>query len=155
MVQSENIQLNPIIEATPAPFTMDAIGWKILLGILICTIVYFLYKQWLQYKRNAYRRNAITNIQKIALSSNLDLWQLIAQTMLILKRTALITYDRKMVASKEGDEWLHFLDASLKDAFFIKHKEQIMSAVYKNKIEQDFNKNEFTQASINWIKRHA
>jgi hypothetical protein len=157
MQQNENIQLLPIIEADPVKFTMDTIGWKVLFFMLILTVVFIAYNYYMNYKKNAYRRDAISIISEIALRNNNSMSALIAQIMFQLKRTALQSYDKKTVASLEGIKWLHFLDEKGKGNTFSKYQEIITDAVYKNEFKNrnDFNRDEFVNMSINWIKKHA
>jgi hypothetical protein len=77
--------------------------------------------------------------------------------MFLLKQTALQTYDRKQVASLEGENWLVFLDSKLNQSVFIKHKDIIASAIYKNEVDYSatFEIKDFAHSSIKWIKHHA
>jgi hypothetical protein len=155
--QEENIKLNPIIDADPIPFTMDTLGWKMVFFILFLTILFIAYKYYLKYKRNAYRREAITKIQVLIENETASASTFISQIMYILKQTALETYDRKTVASLEGETWLTFLDKTLNQSFYITHQDVIASAIYKNEfdITSTFNQNDFANMSIKWIKKHA
>lgn len=157
MLQDEIIKLNPIIEADPILFSMDTLGWKIMFILAILLIIIVTYKFYLKYKRNAYRREAINQIEIIIQGDKNAIHVLISQIMFLLKQTALQTYDRKTVASLEGEKWLVFLDSKINKSFFIKHQHIISSAIYKNEYDKNkaFNLNDFTEMSINWIKNHA
>jgi hypothetical protein len=157
MQQEENVKLSPIIDADPIPFTMDTLGWKMVFFILFLTILFIAYKYYLKYKRNAYRREAITKIQVLIENETASASSFISQIMFILKQTALETYDRKTVASLEGKTWLTFLDKTLNQSFYITHQDVIASAIYKNEFDNTstFNQNEFANMSIKWIKKHA
>jgi len=157
MQQTENIQLMPIIEAEPMMFTMDTIGWKVLFFLLFLTVVFIVYNYYMHYKNNAYRRDAILKISEMALNDTISKSDLITQTMFQIKQTALQSYNKKTVASLEGIKWLQFLDAKVKGNIFSKYQNIINDAVYKNefKNKNDFNRDEFINMSINWIKKHA
>ncbi|WP_033956134.1 DUF4381 domain-containing protein [Psychroserpens jangbogonensis] len=157
MSQDENIKLNPLIEADPIPFTMDTIGWKIMFVMLLILIVYLSYRYYVKYKRNAYRREAIFEIQSMINGNPNTTASSISQIMFLLKQTALESYDRKKVASLEGEKWLTFLDSKLNQTGFIKHHDVISSAIYKNEFNDtnSFNLKSFSNMSINWIKKHA
>jgi len=153
----EDIQLNPIIEPTPVPFSFDAIGWKILLVFIILLITYLLYKSFLNYKKNQYRRDAAFKISEIHNNSENSITEIVKQTMFQIKLTALETFGRNKVASLEGINWLQFLNDSGKNTNFVGYKEEIINAVYQDEFieNSNFNKDEFTKTSIKWIKNHA
>jgi hypothetical protein len=155
--QEEKINLSPIIDADPIPFTMDTLGWKVLFVIVFLTILFIAYKYYLKYKHNAYRREAIAEIQALIKNETESSSALISKIMFLIKQTALQTYDRKTVASLEGEKWLDFLDNSLNKSFYKNHQEVIASAIYKNEFDntRTFNPNDFANMSIKWIKNHA
>lgn len=157
MQQDSNIGLSPIIEAPPIPFTMETLGWKILFFLLALCLLYVMYKFYIKYKHNAYRRSAIAQIEALKLQHSTGSSALISQIMFVIKQTALQTYDRKEVAALQGESWLLFLDEKLKKQFYTNHREVIASAVYKNEFKNanSFNFNEFAETSITWIKKHA
>ena len=77
--------------------------------------------------------------------------------MLLLKQTALHSYERKEVASLNGEQWILFLDKKVKGSDFNKIQKVIIKAVYQNKfdVNSNFNKERFITLSKNWIKNHA
>lgn len=157
MLQDQDIKLNPIITPNPIPFTMDTIGWKVLLILLFLILLFIAYRFYKNYKHNAYRRDAIYQIQNLVVNNKNEVTNIIAQVMFLLKQTALQTYDRKQVAALEGENWLVFLDSKLNQSVFAKHKDVIASAIYKNEIAHSntFDIKSFTENSIKWIKHHA
>lgn len=157
MQEKDKIPLGPIIEPVPVEFTMDTIGWKILLFVLISTILYGIYKSYLYYKKNKYRRDAISRIQNITLDKKLTTTSLITQVMFQIKQTALISFERKEVASLEGEEWLKFLDKNVKGLHFNNYQEIILLAIYKGEFNEKipFNKELFITSSLKWVRNHA
>lgn len=157
MLQDQDIKLNPIITPDPIPFTMDTMGWKIVFLLLCVLVLYIAYKYYIKYKQNAYRREAVSQIQNLITNNAHAASTTISQIMFLLKQTALQTYDRKQVASLKGENWLVFLDSKWSQSDFIKHKDVIASAIYKNEITNSghFKVTEFANNSINWIKHHA
>ena len=157
MQETENIQLNPLMEPSPVPFTFDALGWKILLVLLVLSVIYFSFKYYQFYKKNQYRRDAIHRISEIQLNPENTILEIVKQTMFQLKLTALETFGRNKVASLEGDHWLNFLNESGKDTNFIPYQEVIINAIYQDEYQDksNFNKEEFSKTSIKWIKSHA
>ena len=157
VLQNNEIELNPIIEADPVIFTMDTLGWKILLLLFLSALSLIIYKYYLNYKKNAYRRQAASKIKELTLDKKSSMSFLISQIMFELKQTALQSYDRKTVAALEGEKWLQFLDKTMKNSGFSEHLDTIVSAVYKDEFNKNdgFNLNDFADLSINWIKKHA
>lgn len=157
MQQTENIQLNPIIELNPVEFTMDTIGWKVLFFFLLVSVLYIIYKFYLRYKSNQYRREAVVKIMEISKLLDIESPSLITQIMFQIKQTALQTFGRKQVASLEGNQWLQFLEKTAKGVSFKKYQESISNAIYKEEIDKkiDFNKEDFVKTSVQWIKKHA
>lgn len=157
MQQTENIQLNPIIESAPVEFTMDTIGWKVLFFFLLVSVLYIIYKFYLRYKSNQYRREAVVKIMEISKLLDIESPSLITQIMFQIKQTALQTYGRKQVASLEGSQWLQFLEKRAKGISFSKYQESISNAIYKGEFDKknDFNKEGFVKTSVQWIKKHA
>jgi len=136
---------------------MDTIGWKILGVILFSVLALLIYKYYLRFKKNAYRRAAASKIKELALDKKSSMSFLISQIMFELKQTALQTYNRKTVAALEGDKWLQFLDKKIKQSFFSMHQDVIANAIYKDEFKKNnsFNLSDFANMSINWIKHHA
>jgi hypothetical protein len=157
VLQNQEIQLNPIIDADPVQFTLDTIGWKIVFVLVIFALVVLIYKYYLRYKKNEYRRAAVSKIKELSLDKKSSMSVIISKIMFELKQTALQSYDRKIVAALEGELWLQFLDKTLKKSTFSKHQEIIVNAIYKDEYKQDdsFNLTDFADMSINWIKKHA
>lgn len=157
MNQEENIQLGPIIDANPVPFTMETLGWKIIFGFLAIVLLFLAFKLFRRYQKNIYRRKAVKDIQDLVKDKPEVSGALISQIMFLLKQTALETYGRKTVASVKGEDWLNFLDDKAAKPLFINNRSVIFSAVYKNEFHknENFNINHFAEASINWIKHHA
>lgn len=157
MQEVQNIQLSPIIEPSPIPFTMETIGWKFVFALLLIVILFSIYKYLKYYKSNAYRREAISQINLLNTNSNLSSSQLIESTMFQLKKTAIQSYGRKKVAALYGKEWLLFLEESVQEVSFQPYYETIHKSLYNKNLEPttSFNKNQFVNASVNWIKKHA
>jgi len=157
MQELETIELSPVLEPSPVVFTMDTIGWKILFILLLMFLCFGIYRYYRYYKSNAYRRYAVSEIKKISTDNLESIDALIVQVMFQLKQTALQTYNRKTVASLEGQEWLNFLDEKGKTKTFSGYHDVISKAVYKNKFsnEPNFNQDDFIKMSINWINNHA
>ena len=140
-----------LMEPEPVPFSMDTPGWQILGIITALLLLYIAFKYYRHYKANAYRRAAIIKVSQAKNKANP-----IKEVMFILKQTALSTYPRDKVAALEGDAWLAFLDAALKEGSFINYKAAITAAVYQEETETvAIDLDAFLKLSINWIQKHG
>ena len=156
-ISNEPVELGALLEASPVLFSFDTIGWKILFGMIILFIIGMLYRYYKTYKKNAYRREAVHNILKLAEEHQSSHVSLISEIMFQLKQTALQTYSRAEVASLKGEEWLRFLDKKGKTTHFLKEGNIIAQALYNNQLDkkQEFRANAFVKSSIKWINTHA
>lgn len=155
--QSSELELGAILEPEPISFSFNTIGWKILLVLLIFLIIYVGYRIFVTYKNNKYKRNAVAEIEALVKNNEQPLNSFITSVLIILKQTALQSYTRVEVASLQGDEWLSFLDEKVPGSNFIAYKTAITDAIYSKTLltKADFNKEEFSQLTIKWIKKHA
>ncbi len=156
-ISNKTVELGALLEASPVPFSMDTMGWKILFGILVLLTLGLVYRYYKFYKKNAYRRTAVFNIKQLAKAHHNNDVSLILETMFQLKQTALQTYNRTEVASLKGLEWLRFLDEKGKTTHFSKDEIIITQALYNNQFDakSQFSSSAFVQSSIKWIKTHA
>ncbi|WP_068111475.1 DUF4381 domain-containing protein [Tropicimonas marinistellae] len=93
--------LKPIPE--PAPISMwPATGGWIWLGLALALLIgWIAWRRWRHWQANAYRRAALAELQ----ASGDDPAEIAA----ILRRTALVAYPRRDVASLTGGDWIAFL----------------------------------------------
>lgn len=155
--QDNQLELGEIMEVEPIPFTFDTLGWKIIFVFIALVIAYALYKLYLRYQNNQYRRDAVIEIEHLNSNSELPESTFITQSVLVLKRIAMQTFSRQEVASLKGEAWLSFLDDKVSGVNFRKYTKEIEEAVYQDSFNPstDYNKAEFYTMSIKWIKNHA
>lgn len=148
----------------------DPIGWWPLslsawvlifssLMIMVGVIWYFLD----QRKRNKYRRQALQQLNAIALGDNSDNAQIGAINQL-LKQVALTAYGRSTTAQLYDQAWLDFLVASCKFVTQPEHALAILQLQYQNsdsitlKDEQALSAQQALQIwhnyALQWIKGH-
>ncbi|QDO92483.1 DUF4381 domain-containing protein [Formosa sediminum] len=154
---SLDVSMGEIIEPTPVPFSFDTLGWKIVFVLLVLVLFYIGYRVYKNYKKKQYLRDAIAHIDELKKQSDLGVAAYINAVMFQLKETALHTFGRSEVAGLYGRDWLQFLDKKVKGANFEADETLILDAVYKHEVEEPtaFNKEVFSNKSINWIKQHA
>lgn len=154
--ENNQLELGEIMEPEPIPFTFDTLGWKILFILLAISCLYMLFRLYSKYKHNQYRRDAIAELETLIKDSQLSEVAFITKSVFVLKRTALQSYPREQVASLKGDSWLQFLDSQVSGVTFNKYKQEVLDAIYKETFNSNnFNKNDFHQMSLKWIKHHA
>ncbi|MCG2461708.1 DUF4381 domain-containing protein [Flavobacteriaceae bacterium F89] len=155
--QSEDVQLDDIMEPPPIPFSFDTVGWKVVFSLLGLVLLYIAYKIYLRYKSQQYRRDAVSAIEGMGKDSDMPDSTFVSKVLFLIKQTALRSYNRIDVAALNGKEWLLFLDQRVSGVNFIKYKEAITSAAYKDELDPDakFDKGDFARMSIKWIEKHA
>ncbi|MBS7543962.1 DUF4381 domain-containing protein [Ancylobacter oerskovii] len=105
--QADLSRLADIVVPPPVPWWPPAPGWWILLAALLAAILILLAAGSRHYRRNAYRREALAALDRLGTVSDAAG---IAAVSAVLKRTALVAYPRRQVASLTGGEWLAFLE---------------------------------------------
>ena len=100
-------RLNDIVTPPPVPWWPPAPGWWILGAALLAAIAILSWGAHLHYRRNAYRRAALAEIDAIGKVNDPAS---AAALSAVLKRVALVAYPRSDVASLTGSAWFSFLD---------------------------------------------
>jgi hypothetical protein len=96
--------LHDIVAPIPVPWWPPAPGWLFLGGLFLLVLLIVLTRAVLRYRRNTYRRAALTELQRVAAET--EPLPLISG---LLKRTALATYPREDVAGLTGEAWVEWL----------------------------------------------
>jgi hypothetical protein len=146
--------LHPLREPAFIGWWPLAPGWWLLLALaLIClaTVVYFLVRR---YRARAYRRRALAQLQQLqqAYQGDGDASTYIGRANALLKTVALISYPRRQVAASNGEEWLAFLNGSMKSS------EQFESAFVTAAYQKDcpeLNMAQVHRVARSWIKQHG
>ena len=149
-------ELGPILEPDPIEFSFDTWGWYFVGILLILVCFFFALRQIKHYKKNAYRREALKELNQVNPSkSNNELGQQLTELLIILKVTAFKAYGRKNVATLYGKPWLLFLESKAKNTPFSKFEPIISRAIYKNETPDNKELNELKNLSKKWILTHA
>lgn len=111
-------------------------GGIILFGIVILFLLTFCYRWYCRWRRDGYRREGILLLQDAAT---------IHEVSVLLKRVALVVFDRERVASLCGCEWARFLNRVCPHCHFQDDAFADTGA--------DAARDLVVQAAI-WIKRH-
>lgn len=135
-----------------------AIGWWILLGLVLLAALWF-YLRWRKQRKLKEQRDLIFS-KLNALEKNLQNKpgnQAIAEINTLLRQLAVNFYPRSKIASLTGSQWLQFLDQSGKTNEFSKGAGRILiDAPYQPDNSDglsNFNKDEFIPLVRRWVKK--
>lgn len=121
-----------------------ASGWYVLAGVLLLCALMVLWRVWLGWRANAYRRAAL---RELAIAPDA------AAVALVLRRTALAIAPRALVASKQGADWADWLSAQSGEVLSGVARAQLASAPYAPECAEEDSRelHVFAQA---WIRNH-
>lgn len=149
---TNNQEIQGIIEPSPIQYSFDTLGWKIVGVLLILLIAWLSFKAYKRYQKSAYKRNAIDFLSNLEKKPNDLSFEIISQE---LKKVALISYGREAVASLHGVLWLTFLQEKGKNTPFLNFKDDIESVMYSDNNLDNTKTLEIVKISKKWIKTHA
>ena len=97
-----------------------AIGWWIILAIIVCVIIFFAMRFLKNFKRNKKRRIALKELSRIRNDKIIcsDISLLTNKLSILIRKTMLAYESRDAVAGLVGEEWLEFLDQNLEEKYF-------------------------------------
>jgi len=148
-------QLRDIHMPEPVSWWPPAPGWW-LLALFIMALIATVVVYWRRYRaRNAYRRTARRDLLNLYLGwkNKHDDKYFIEQTQLILRRAALSGYSRKEIAALSGQDWVNWLNSSLKNSaadvdFSPLGTELYTSAPFNADIPKLY------QTALHWLAKH-
>lgn len=139
----------PVLWWPPAP------GWYFLIAIAAVWLYAGIIKAFVRWRRNAYRRQALTELRELSAGDFCGLSTL-------LKRVALVAFPRHQVASLAGQKWTTFLTTTCVGADFESTPAcRIGTASYEpspspdgiDQVSPD-QWNQITQLATTWISGH-
>lgn len=141
------VELLDMLEPAPAPDPISMMpqtwGWAGLALILTGLIVLGVNAVLRHRRANAYRREALVELAAAGDSA--------AKTAEILRRTALVAFPRKQVASLHGDKWVNFLDQTSEKKSF---QENTCRALSEAPYREDSTDPNLTKLARDWIRTH-
>ncbi|QDT56552.1 hypothetical protein Pan44_46080 [Caulifigura coniformis] len=145
-----------IVVPPPAGWWPLAPGWLLVLlaiGLAGLVRLAILLRDW---RRNAYRRDALRELDRIAGSDGRTTWTKVPE---LLKRTALAAWPRADVAGLSGTAWVEFLNHTGRTPGFGGNiGERLLALSYEPGAVERFSTTDFQQvveASRDWIRHHA
>ncbi len=149
-------QLQDIHFAANADFWPLALGWWILISLVLLGIAWLLFEAFKQAKKKRKQRKVLVRFSLLekkltAEPSN----AVIAEINTLLRQLAITYYPRERIASLTGSDWLQFLDNSGRTQDFSRGAGRILvEAPYRlEKQVENLNSDEFLPLVKNWIKR--
>lgn len=108
--------MHDIVVPAPVSWFPQTWGWAVVLVAVILLLCVWAASAIRRYRRNAYRRRALQELQSAAVAARDETTRDRALHMLatLLKRTALAAWPRQRVASLSGAAFLSFLKDSVK-----------------------------------------
>jgi hypothetical protein len=145
-------QLSPLREPAAITAWPPAPGWWLLLACSLAAVGLLAVMLWRRHQANAYRRQALRQIEQLHSSwhGNLDQQAFIIELNGLLKAAALQVFPAEQVAPLHGRQWLEFLSRSapglkqLPDAY--------ASAPYSTRVAIDIE--EITRYATRWVRQH-
>lgn len=106
--------LRDIVVPADIPWLPPAIGWRLVGAALLATLVAGLWRAWLRWRANAYRREALRELAVVedAARAGASPAETAAALSALMKRAALAAFPRERVADLTGSDWLAFLDGT-------------------------------------------
>lgn len=154
-----NYLLEDFIETqAPEPISWipQTIGWHVVLLFILYFVTKKVVREYLKYKRNAYRREAMSWLSSLAAKPSSNQLAQMGQLPALLRKTAIIASGREEVASLTGKEWENWLDKRCtKTSFANDCKGLINKLAYTDGSEVSKTDTEKLQKHIGlWVKHH-
>jgi hypothetical protein len=103
-------KLRDIHYPAPIPIWPLAIGWYLLLGLILIALAalsFYFYRKWV---KEHLKRVVLRRLQELQSQQNANGQNIYVELSMLLKRAALASYPRALVAGLHGEQWLSFLD---------------------------------------------
>ncbi len=143
-------RLVDIVEGPEVGLWPLAPAWYCILAVLALQLMYWATKFVVTFRANAYRRQALAELESLQQGQAVELSRL-------LKRVALVAFPRQQVASLTGEQWVKFLEQSVNGvAFQVGSKNPLANAsVLGDPLHlSDEEWNALSHSARQWIRRH-
>lgn len=116
-----NYLLKEFIETSAPPLISwwpQTLGWKLVPVFFLFFALKKAYLLWQEYKRNAYRREALTWLNDLPSFHNLEQQAVYRQLPALLRKTALTAFKRSQICHLQGSDWDAWLDKQCEKTAF-------------------------------------
>jgi hypothetical protein len=153
-------RLHDLVTPPPAPWWPPPTGWCWVLGVLLLIAIYFLFKAFLHWQHNRYRREARAEWRRhrAQLTDMNTRIAALGALAVLLKRTALSVFPRSEVASLTGSRWLEFLNRTGNMNDFTSETGELLEDAAYECVEpaqlDEARANDAAMLAHRWILRH-
>ncbi|MCO6358687.1 DUF4381 domain-containing protein [Roseivirga pacifica] len=144
------VPLGQLQEPPPVSFTFEATGWHALAWVLLVLAIVAAALFYRNYKRNAYRRNALEELRKVS-----DGAHPFPHALVVLKSVAIQVFSREKVGALHGEEWCAFLEKTANGVSFLAFSNEIRALVYKDEVPSQEVQSAILSNAKMWVKSHA
>lgn len=138
--------LHDIVLPMPISYWPPAPGWWMLALALLAVVLILIARFVAHYRRNAYRRAALRELD--AIGPAVDSTSAV-RISAVLKRTALVAFPREEVAGLTGPAWLAFLDRTGRTEAF--SSGDLAALAYGGSSREG---SAISRAAKHWVRRH-
>jgi hypothetical protein len=145
-------QLRDIHYPPHIPFWPLAPGWYVvivLVLIIMGLVSYFCYRSWVKHRL---KRIVLQRIQELELQDEVKI-HIAAELSVLLKRAALASYPRSLVAGLFGEDWLKFLDQTAATTQFTQGSGRLL-IVYPYQPEHEHIPSDLFHLIKEWVKKN-
>ena len=132
------------------PFWPQTAGWLVVAALAVALLGLLAWRLRRRWLREAYRREALSSIAAMEAEPGLA-----KRLPFVLRRSALAAYDRRLVASLRGTDWVHWLnETAAREVFEPDAADMLDRLAYGN---ADIPAREIAPllaASREWLRRH-
>ena len=117
------------LSETPLPEAISwwpqTLGWQIVVGFTLIDLMKWGYQRYRRYKRNYYRREAITWLTQLP-HDHPDVLTDYRQLPTLLRSVALKAYDRRLITQLSGQDWVDWLNRQCQSPCFSAQSAQLL-----------------------------
>lgn len=134
----------------PMAMTPQTMGWVIVGIVLLLAVLWFAFRAYRSWRKNAYRRQAQQQINAM-LNENTG-----AHTLpFLIRKTALAAFNRREVASLRGADWIDWLNSRLPSARFEADDARLLDRLaYSDSGLPEEQVNRLLKTARHWVVNH-
>ena len=142
-----------LMEPDPIAYSFATPGWQGLGIALILLALILVLRAWVRYRKNAYRRAAMKQVQELKIGQAANP---VFELNLILKELAMQQFGSEAVASLHGQAWLEFLARSAPGLVLPPEpwQETYLDSLYGKEPMKKEDWQYQLDLATHWIKRH-
>jgi hypothetical protein len=138
-------KLHDFYRPQPPSWAPQTLGWYIVFALLLLLAVWGAWHVFATWRRNRYRREALSELEHVEISA----------LPALLKRTALAAWPRERVASLSGETWLRFLGEHGNDNTFSGGiGQRLLDLDYCGSQLEPAEETAVRESASKWIRRH-